>query len=71
MTTALPLPVISTARHPGTPGALERAASGAAVGGDDAEILLQARGGDLDLSDVEELRRLVRAGIDEWGGVSP
>ena len=48
MTTALPLPVISTARHPGTPGALERAASGAAVGVDDAEILLQARGGDLD-----------------------
>ena len=48
MTTALPLPVISTARHPGTPGALQRVANGAAVGADDAEILLQARASDLD-----------------------
>ncbi|CAN5164039.1 bifunctional FO biosynthesis protein CofGH [soil metagenome] len=40
--------MISAARHPDTSGALDRASGGAQLSVDDAEVLLQARGDDLD-----------------------
>ena len=66
MTTALPLPVNTAARHPGIAGALERAATGSAIGPDDAEALLQARGDDLDA--LLDLAAAVRdRGLDAVG----